>query len=85
MTAANLIARSAATMKRDFAPLSKQTLSTCLVGFRTKQPIILAALRAAADASVATVSCLRGYNLMWRLKDDLQIKITAIIIPVSLT
>nr|CDS32374.1 cytoskeleton associated protein 5 [Hymenolepis microstoma] len=56
MAAANLIARSATTMKRDFAPFSKQTLNACLVGFRKKQPAILSALRIAADASVATMS-----------------------------
>ncbi|KAM7541145.1 hypothetical protein Aperf_G00000023021 [Anoplocephala perfoliata] len=56
VAAANMVARIASTMKRDFTPLSKEVLNACLAGFRTNRPVVVAALRSAADASIGAMS-----------------------------
>uniref|UniRef100_A0A183SN92 TOG domain-containing protein n=1 Tax=Schistocephalus solidus TaxID=70667 RepID=A0A183SN92_SCHSO len=56
VAAANLLAQSASFLDQQFTPFARSALEACLNGLQSCKPIVLAALRVAANTTISNVS-----------------------------
>ncbi|BHF59802.1 Cytoskeleton associated protein 5 [Sparganum proliferum] len=55
VAAANLLAQSASFLDQQFTPFARPALEACLTGLQSCKPIVLTALRAAANATISNL------------------------------